>query len=592
MATETPYSKIDHQPLLEQNDDQVTKQLATSSSSSSSFRKILYLLLSFAAIISATLVAFNLFRNSNDINFTSSSIVVPLHLCDGGFHSKASCLAMLNESINGDKLIGKSSVPAASLQIFLEKSVSRISNTMETVNGFNRLSNDLKEQEALRNCIELIDSSIDRVTDSVKALIESTRSNHESLDDAHTWLSAVLTNHVTCLDGLNEVSELGESIRLPIETEMKDLIARARVSLAIIAEISPSSSANEETRGWFASKTLQLPSWVTMRDRKLLETLPNAVTPNVVVAKDGSGRFKSVQEAVTAAPDNSKTRYVIHIKKGVYKEKVEIGKKKKNLMIVGDGMDATVITGSLNFIDGTSTYNSATVVVQGDGFIAQDICFQNTAGPEKHQAVAIRVGADQTVFSRCKFDAYQDTLYAHSLRQFYRDCSIMGTVDFIFGNAAMVVQNSKVIARKPMKNQNNMCTAQGRTDPNQITGISIQNCNVIASSDLEPVKGSFKTFLGRPWKAYSRTVYMESSLGDLINPAGWAEWNSSNPFTKTLYYGEYANTGPGAGTANRVKWPGYHVIKKPAEAKKFTVAELIQGGVWLNSTGVAFTEGL
>ncbi|KAI3988198.1 hypothetical protein MKX01_011987 [Papaver californicum] len=232
---------------------------------------------------------------------------------------------------------------------------------METVNGFNRLSNDLKEQEALRNCIELIDSSIDRVTDSVKALIESTRSNHESLDDAHTWLSAVLTNHVTCLDGLNEVSELGESIRLPIETEMKDLIARARVSLAIIAEISPSSSANEETRGWFASKTLQLPSWVTMRDRKLLETLPNAVTPNVVVAKDGSGRFKSVQEAVTAAPDNSKTRYVIHIKKGVYKEKVEIGKKKKNLMIVGDGMDATVITGSLNFIDGTSTYNSATV---------------------------------------------------------------------------------------------------------------------------------------------------------------------------------------------------------------------------------------
>ncbi|RZC50745.1 hypothetical protein C5167_019174 [Papaver somniferum] len=375
--------------------------------------------------------------------------------------------------------------------------------------------------------------------------------------------------------------------------EIKDLIARARVSLAMIAEISASSSSNEDTTSWLSSKTLQFPSWVTMRDRKLLETLPNAVTANVVVAKDGSGRFKSVQEAVTAAPNNTKTRYVIHVKKGVYKEKVEIGKKKKkNLMIVGDGMDATVITGSLNFIDGTSTYNSATVVVQGDGFIAQDVCFQNTAGPEKHQAVAIRVGADQTVSSRCKFDAYQDTLYAHSLHQFYRDCSITGTVDFIFGNAAMVVPNSKVIARKPMKNQNNMCTAQGRTDPNQNTGTSIQNCNVIASSDLEPVKGSFKTFLGRPWKAYSRTVYMESFLGDLINPAGWAEWNASNPFTRTLYYGEYANRGPGAGTANRVKWPGYHVIKNAAEAEKFTVAELIQGGVWLKSTGVAFTEGL
>ncbi|KAI3928412.1 hypothetical protein MKW98_024013 [Papaver atlanticum] len=584
MATQTPYSKIYHQPLLDQNDDQVTKKLATSSS-----RKILYLLLSFAAIVSATLVAFNLFGNSNDIHFSPSSFVVPLHLCDGGFHSEASCLAMLNESING-----KSSVLSASdfLQIFLKTSVPRISNTMEAVNGFNRLSNDLNEQEALRNCIELMDSSIDRVNDSVEALKKNTGSNHESLDDAHTWLSAVLTNHVTCLDGLNEVSELSLSIRLPIEMEMKDLIARARVSLAMIAEISASSSSNEDTTSWLASKTLQLPSWVTMRDRKLLETLPNAVTTNVVVAKDGSGRFKTVQEAVTAAPNNTKTRYVIHIKKGVYKEKVEIGKKKKNLMIVGDGMDATVITGSLNFIDGTSTYNSATVVVQGDGFIAQDVCFQNTAGPEKHQAVAIRVGADQTVFSRCKFDAYQDTLYAHSLRQFYRDCSIMGTVDFIFGNAAMVVQNSKVIARKPMKNQNNMCTAQGRTDPNQNTGTSIQNCNVIASSDLEPVKGSYKTFLGRPWKAYSRTVYMESFLGDLINPAGWAEWNASNPFTKTLYYGEYANRGPGAGTANRVKWPGYHVIKNPAEAEKFTVAELIQGGAWLKSTGVAFTEGL
>ncbi|RZC48475.1 hypothetical protein C5167_016899 [Papaver somniferum] len=584
MATQTPYSKIDHQPLLDQNDD-----LATSSSTSI---KILYVFLSFAAIISATLVAFNFFRNSNDIS--SSSFVVPLHVCDSGFHSKASCLAMLNESINGDELIGKSSVPSNSdfLQIFLNKSVPRISNTMEVVNGFNRFSNDLKEQEALRNCIELMDSSIDRINDSVESLRENTQSNHESLDDAHTWLSAVLTNHVTCLDGLNEVSELGLSVRLPVEMEMKDLIARARVSLAMIAEISASSSSYEDTTSWLASKTLQLPSWVTMRDRKLLETPSNAVTANVVVAKDGSGRFKSVQEAVTAAPNNTKTRYVIHVKKGVYKEKVEIGKKKINLMIVGDGMDATVITGSLNFIDGTSTYNSATVVVQGDGFIAQDICFQNTAGPEKHQAVAIRVGADQTVFSRCKFDAYQDTLYAHSLRQFYRDCSIMGTVDFIFGNAAMVVQNSKVIARKPMKNQNNMCTAQGRTDPNQNTGTSIQNCNVIASSDLEPVKGSFKTFLGRPWKAYSRTVYMESFLGDLINPAGWAEWNASNPFTKTLFYGEYANRGPGAGTANRVKWPGYHVIKNPAEAEKFTVAELIQGGVWLKSTGVAFTEGL
>ncbi|CAH2056724.1 unnamed protein product [Thlaspi arvense] len=160
----------------------------------------------------------------------------------------------------------------------------------------------------------------------------------------------------------------------------------------------------------------------------------------------------------------------------------------------------------------------------GDGFIAQDIWFQNTAGPQKHQAVALRVGADQSVINRCRIDAYQDTLYAHSLRQFYRDCYITGTVDFIFGNAAVVFQNCRIVARKPMSGQNNMITAQGREDPNQNTATSIQNCNVIASSDLGPVKGSVKTFLGRPWKEYSRTVFMQSNLGDHIDPAGWSPW--------------------------------------------------------------------
>jgi pectinesterase len=104
-----------------------------------------------------------------------------------------------------------------------------------------------------------------------------------------------------------------------------------------------------------------------------------------------------------------------------------------------------------------------------DGFIAQDIWFQNTARPQKHQAVALRVGADQSVINRCRIDAYQDTLYAHSLRQFYRGCYITGTVDFCGA------QNCKLVPRKPMSGQNNMVTAQGRTDPNQNAGISIKN---------------------------------------------------------------------------------------------------------------------
>ena len=217
--------------------------------------------------------------------------------------------------------------------------------------------------------------------------------------------------------------------------------------------------------------------------------------------------------------------------------------------------------------------------------------FQNTAGPEKHQAVALRVGADRSVINRCRINGYQDTLYAHSNRQFYRDSIITGTVDFIFGNAAVVFQKCKLEARKPMKSQKNMVTAQGRTDPNQNTGTSIQQCNIIPSSDLKPNPRSFPTYLGRPWKEYSRTVVMQSFIDSHVDPAGWSPWDKDFAL-KTLFYGEYMNSGPGAGTNKRVKWPGYHVITSAAEAQKFTVRELIQGGVWLKNTGVAFTEGL
>ncbi|KAJ6376531.1 hypothetical protein OIU76_025643 [Salix suchowensis] len=308
-------------------------------------------------------------------------------------------------------------------------------------------------------------------------------------------------------------------------------------------------------------------------------------------AQDGSGDYTTVQEAVNSAPDKSQSRYVIHVKSGIYKENVEVGKNKKNVMIVGDGMDFTILTGSLNVVDGSTTFRSATLAVAGDGFILQDIWIQNTAGPEKHQAVALRVSADQSVINRCRIDAYQDTLYTHNYRQFYRDCSIIGTVDFIFGNGAVVIQSCQIISRKPMASQKNMVTAQGRVDPNQNTGISIQNCDIIASPDLEPEQNKFPTYLGRPWKEYSRTIVMQSNIGGHIDPAGWAEWNKDFAL-RTLYYGEYANRGPGAGVSKRVNWPGYHVITDPNEAKQFTVAELIQGGAWLGSTGVSFTEGL
>ncbi|KAF5729021.1 putative Pectinesterase precursor [Tripterygium wilfordii] len=463
------------------------------------------------------------------------------------------------------------------LKVFLDKSTPHIQDFIDKAKKVNySIKNSPREERGLVDCVELMELSMDRVIGSIEAL------EVQSIAEAHAWLSSVLTNHVTCFDGLEGLS------RSLMELNLENLISRARTSLAILVAVLPTK---DNTVMEPLKEDGDFPSWVTSRDRKILESPADEIKANIVVAKDGSGNYKTVKEAVAAAPNKSKTRYIIHVKKGTYKENVEIEKNKINLMLVGDGMNSTVITGSLNVVDGSTTFKSATVAAVGDGFMAQDIWFQNTAGPQKHQAVALRVSADKSVINRCRIDAYQDTLYTHSLRQFYRDCYITGTVDFIFGNAAVVFQKCKIVPRKPMSNHANMVTAQGRTDPNQNTGISIQQCDIIASPDLEPVKGSIKSYLGRPWKEYSRTVVMQSYIGDHIDPTGWSPWDKDFAL-KTLYYGEYINKGPGAGTSKRVKWPGYHVITSATEAQKFTVAELIQGGSWLKSTGVSYVEGL
>ncbi|KAJ9136313.1 hypothetical protein P3X46_033404 [Hevea brasiliensis] len=533
-----------------------------------SHRKALCLLLSLAAVFlcSATIVTFN-FNKFGLFNPPLQNICVHAH-------DEPSCLAIVSE-------IASSTTAKLNhvhvLQHLLKKSTSHIQNIIQEANRFSHRNNDPVNQAALVDCVKVMELSIDRIEDSIVALENVTPISHAN---AHTWLSSVLSNHVTCMDGLNQ-----GPARLAMEPGLKDLTAGARASLAILVEISPAKD------GLLWPLNGEFPSWVTIRDRKLLQASPGEIHANVIVAKDGSGNYKTVKEAVASAPDNGKSRYVIYVKKGKYKENVEIGKTKKNVMLVGDGMDSTIITGSLNVVDGSTTFKSATVAADGDGFIAQDIRFVNTAGPQKHQAVALRVNADQSVINRCRIDAYQDTLYTHSNRQFYRDCFISGTVDFIFGNAGVVFQKCKIVARKPMSGQKNMVTAQGRTDPNQNTGTSIQKCNIKASSDLEPVKDTVQSYLGRPWKKYSRTVVMQSKIGDHIDPSGWSPWDGDFAL-KTLYYGEYMNKGPGAGTSERVKWPGYHVITSATEAKKFTVAELIQGGKWLKSTGVDYIEGL
>ncbi|KAH9293094.1 hypothetical protein KI387_041702, partial [Taxus chinensis] len=179
-----------------------------------------------------------------------------------------------------------------------------------------------------------------------------------------------------------------------------------------------------------------------------------------------------------------------------------------------------------------------------------------------------------------------------TVRQFYRECDIYGTVDFIFSNAAVVFQECTLLVRRPMDQQNIIYTAQGRNDSNQNTGISIHNCNVTTVADLLPVISSFPMYLGRPWREYSCTVYMQSYLDSLIQPTGWLEW-SGDFALRTLYYGEYDNVGPGANTSKRVDtWPGYRVMTD-SDAHKFTVNSFISDKKCLpGNNPLDYDEGL
>ncbi|PIA50113.1 hypothetical protein AQUCO_01300687v1 [Aquilegia coerulea] len=428
---------------------------------------------------------------------------------------------------------------------------------------------------ALNDCVKLYEDSEERVG---RLLVSS-----YGINDKLSWLSGVFTNHRTCLDELNYDKGSSSHFVVPQEAQnLTDLLSRA---LAFYGGLQSQQKEDKMT-----STTLDLDinrGFLVSWDGK------NSMA-HYVVAKDGSGNFRTINEAVKALDQRNQNhhhRVVIYVKSGVYSENVEIKRNMKNVMFVGDGIDKTIVTGNRNVKDGATTYNSATFIVAGDGFWARDITFENTAGPQNHQAVAITVASDLSVFYRCSFKGYQDTLFVHSLRQFYRDCYVYGTVDFIFGNAAAVLQNCNILVRRPMDHQGNMITAQGRDDPNENTGISIHMSHVAPAPDLEVVKGSFKTFLGRPWKKYSRTVVLKTDLDGLIHPKGWDEWKG-NFALSTLFYGEYMNSGNGASTAQRVNWPGFHVLNDPREAGRFTVNSFLQGENWIHMTGVPFSPGL
>lgn len=512
-------------------------------------------------------------------------------VCDVTLY-KDSCLSSLAPMANSSGQVRPEDLFKLSIRVALEELAKAAGYFSEPGTVFNNNAVNETASAALDSCRELLGLALDHLNSSLSS---SDASNVlDSADDLRTWLSTAGTCQQTCIDGFDESAG---AIKENVASYLKNAGELTSNSLAIITWISSVVSSFKLRRLMSLPHPYhhlgrhhghhRVPKWVHRKDRELLQSSDLRKKANAVVAKDGSSKYKTIGAALKAVPDKSKKTFIIYVKKGVYSENVRVEKSKWNVVIVGDGMDATVVTGSLNVVDGTPTFQSATFAVFGKGFVAREMGFRNTAGPAKHQAVALMSTADQSIFYRCRMDAFQDTLYAHSNRQFYRDCNIYGTVDFIFGNSAVVFQNCTILPKTPMLGQQNTITAQGKMDPNQNTGISIQNCTIWPAGNLTNVQ----TFLGRPWKNYSTTVYTRSMMSNIISPNGWLPW-VGNSAPDTIYYAEFQNYGPGSSTKNRVKWKGLRLNLSTKEASKFTVKSFIKGDKWIKPADITYNPSL
>ena len=312
------------------------------------------------------------------------------------------------------------------------------------------------------------------------------------------------------------------------------------------------------------------------------------VSPDVKTGIEGTTEFPTIVMAMdhhpfaTPNPDGTPGRVFIEIQPGTYHERVIITQNHNNITFLGMGAkpEDVVITNSLNAKTAGGTFFTQTVEINGTGFQADNITFENAAG-NTGQAVAVANRGDRSIFKRCRFLGHQDTLFADYGRQYYVDSYIEGGVDYIFGNAAAVFDRVELNSNGP-----GAISAQSRTSASQATGYVILNSRVTSSFQITqstggPQRNSF--FLGRPWRPYARTVYIHTELPANLDPAGWNNW--SNPANeKTAFYAEFGNTGPGSGTASRAPWS--HQLT-PAEAKAYLPANFLRGTDRWNPEGEA-----
>jgi pectinesterase len=290
----------------------------------------------------------------------------------------------------------------------------------------------------------------------------------------------------------------------------------------------------------------------------------------ITVDSTGKGNYKTIQAAINSIPNGNKKRVIIKINNGVYRQKILIPSKKPYIYFKCQSR-STIITWGDTAEKAGSTSLSASVTIQSIGFIASDCTFVNSApapsgGAVGQQAVALLISGDQGAFYRCGFLGAQDTLYDKLGRHFFRSCEIVGSIDWIFGNGQSFYQYCKLTSIASANSGS--VTAQNRLSSSQNTGFVFFQCSI---------GGSGSIYLGRAWGIYSRVIFYQCNIANMITPVGWFDW-ADPAREKTVFYAEYKCSGPGANRQGRVPWSKE---LSDQQAAPFGSVAFIDGKSWL-----------
>jgi pectinesterase len=301
----------------------------------------------------------------------------------------------------------------------------------------------------------------------------------------------------------------------------------------------------------------------------------SSITPiDIVVAADGSGQFRTVQEAVMSVPSGTVTApVVIRIKPGVYRELIYVQREKRYFRFVGEDAAQTVLTFDLhaNLVGlagkPIGTFRTPSTVIDADDFVAENITFENSAGPVG-QALAIRVDGDRAIFRHCRFLGWQDTILLNRGRQFFQDCYISGHVDFIFGAATAFFDRCQIHCRR-----DGYITAAS-TPEDQPHGFVFSHCRITGEAGV-------RTYLGRPWRAHSAVTFLDTEMAGVVRPEGWHNWDRPER-ERTARYREHRSVGDGASPGTRVRWAR---TLTDADASALTPGAALAGRDGWNPTG-------